>query len=172
MSSSPRMVTAGTKSGLSPTDKPSRTFRTTWVPYTTTGKITLPAHGGSRSGCSVVEARAKLYARPLGNTTTFRSQMGEGIDYYFFAGPDLDDVVAAYRNATGAAPMWPKWAYGFWQCRERYSSSQQILDTVAQYQCAKDSNRPDCAGLAILGQPRMGGRYGSGTRRSIPTRKS
>ena len=104
-----------------------------WVPYTTAGRISLPANtrvsvrllGGGRN--------ARLYARPLGNTTTFRSHFGKGIDYYFFAGPELDDVVAAYRNATGAAPLWPKWAYGFWQCRERYSSQQQILDTAAEF---------------------------------------
>ncbi len=105
----------------------------TWVPYTTTGKISLPAH----SACSVRllggGRSARLFARPLGNITTFRSHSGESIDYYFFYGPDLDDVVAAYRNATGAAPLWPKWAYGFWQCRERYSSQKQILDTVAEF---------------------------------------
>jgi alpha-D-xyloside xylohydrolase len=104
-----------------------------WVPYTAAGKISLPAHrtcsvrllGGGRN--------ARLFARPLGNTTTFRSQTADSIDYYFFYGPELDDVVAAYRNATGAAPLWPKWAYGFWHCRERYSSQQQILDTVAEF---------------------------------------
>ena len=104
-----------------------------WVPYTTVGKISLPANskcsvrllGGGRS--------ARLYARPLGNTTTFRSQTADSIDYYFFYGPELDNIIAAYRNASGAAPLWPKWAYGFWQCRERYSSQQQILDTVAEF---------------------------------------
>jgi alpha-D-xyloside xylohydrolase len=104
-----------------------------WVPYTTAGKISLPAS----STCSVKllggGRNARLFARPLGNTTTFRSQTAESIDYYFFYGPQLDDVVAAYRNATGAAPLWPKWAYGFWQCRERYSSQQQILETVAEF---------------------------------------
>ena len=34
---------------------------------------------------------------------------------------------------TGAAPLLPRWAYGFWQCRERYSSQQQILDTAAEF---------------------------------------
>ncbi len=104
-----------------------------WVPYTLLGRVTLPANttvpvrllGGGRD--------AKLFARPLGDTTTFRSQVAEGVDYWFFYGPELDEVVAAYRTATGTAPLWPEWAYGFWQCRERYSSSQQILDTVAEF---------------------------------------
>ncbi|MEO8541470.1 MAG: glycoside hydrolase family 31 protein [bacterium] len=104
-----------------------------WVPYTLTGRVALPAHttvsvrltGGGRD--------AKLFARPLGSTTTFRSSFAEGIDYYFFGGPELDDVVSAYRHATGTAPLWPQWAYGFWQCRERYSSQQQIIDTVAEF---------------------------------------
>ena len=108
-----------------------------WVPYTTAGKISLPA----QSPCSVQllggGRNARLFVRPLGNTTTFRSQNADRIDYYFFYGPELDDIVAAYRNATGAAPLWPKWAYGFWQCRERYSSQQQILDTVAEFRNRK-----------------------------------
>ncbi len=104
-----------------------------WVPYTTAGKIALPAN----TECSVEllggGGSAKLYARPLGSTTVFRSHYAEDIDYYVFLGPEMDDIIAAYRNATGQAPLWPKWAYGFWQCRERYSSQQQILDTVAEF---------------------------------------
>ena len=104
-----------------------------WVPYTTVGTISLPAN----STCSVRilggGRDAKLFARPLGNTTTFRSQIADSIDYYFFYGPEIDNIIAAYRNASGEAPLWPKWAYGFWQCRERYSSQQQILDTVAEF---------------------------------------
>jgi alpha-D-xyloside xylohydrolase len=104
-----------------------------WVPYTAVGKMSLPAN----STCSVRllggGRNARVFAGPLGDTTIFRSQVGKGIDYYFFYGPDFDDIVGAYRHATGAAPLWPKWAYGFWQCRERYSSQQQILDTVAEF---------------------------------------
>jgi alpha-D-xyloside xylohydrolase len=108
-------------------------LRNMWVPYTTAGKISLPAH----SACPVQllggGKNARLFARPLRGTTVFRSQTADSIDYYFFYGPELDDVVAACRAATGAAPLWPKWAYGFWQCRERYSSQQQILDTTAEF---------------------------------------
>jgi alpha-D-xyloside xylohydrolase len=55
------------------------------------------------------------------NTTTFRSPHAKKLDYVVFAG-SADEAIASYRNITGNAPMLPKWAYGFWQCRERYFS--------------------------------------------------
>jgi alpha-D-xyloside xylohydrolase len=104
-----------------------------WVPYTISGKVTLPANtmcsvnllGGGRN--------AKIYARPLGDTTTFRSEIGDAIDYYFFYGPTADEIIAGYRLATGDAPLFPKAAYGFWQCRERYSSQQQMLAAASEF---------------------------------------
>jgi alpha-D-xyloside xylohydrolase len=52
-------------------------------------------------------------------------------------GPGPSQVLAEYRNFTGEAPLLPRWAYGFWQCRERYSSQQQILDTAAEFRNRK-----------------------------------
>jgi alpha-D-xyloside xylohydrolase len=66
-------------------------------------------------------------------TLTWTSEAADAIDYYFLFGPELDDVVAAYRHLTGAAPMFPKWSWGFWQCRERYSSQPELLGVVAEY---------------------------------------
>jgi len=119
--------------GITVNDQTLIRIQNQWVPYTVAGKMTLPAHATVPVRLQGGGNAAKLFARPLGNTTTFRSQTGLAINYYVFVGPDLNDVVAAYRNATGVAPMWPQWAYGFWQCRERYSSSQQLIDTAAEF---------------------------------------
>jgi alpha-D-xyloside xylohydrolase len=104
-----------------------------WVPYTLSGRTTLPAN----TSCSVTLLgggnRAKIFARPLGNMTTFRSEVGDAIDYYFFYGPTADEVIAGYRQATGRAPLLPKAAYGFWQCRERYSSQEQMLAAARRF---------------------------------------
>ena len=75
-----------------------------------------------------------LWKPPVANrTTSLWSQVGDGIDYYFVYGPELDTVVAGYRRLTGQAPMPPAWAFGLWQSRERYQSSQDILDAVQGY---------------------------------------
>jgi alpha-D-xyloside xylohydrolase len=65
--------------------------------------------------------------------TSLWSEVGEGVDYYFCYGPALDRVIAGYRQITGPAPMMPQWAYGLWQCRQRYETSQQSLDVLAGF---------------------------------------
>jgi alpha-D-xyloside xylohydrolase len=55
------------------------------------------------------------------------------IDYYFMYGPEFDDVIAAYRTITGPAPLWPKWAYGYWQCKNLYKNQQDILTAVKTF---------------------------------------
>jgi alpha-D-xyloside xylohydrolase len=103
-----------------------------WTPLSLCGTLRLPA---SQTGEVTVRGgnNVKLFAGLRGDTTTFRSQFARAIDYTFFYGPELDDMIRGYRLATGAAPMWPEWAYGFWQCRERYSSQQQLLDAAAEF---------------------------------------
>ena len=70
-------------------------------------------------------------ARP--DVLSWSSEAADTIDYYFMYGPELDQVIAAYRHLTGAAPMFGKRAWGFWQCKERYQSQQELLDVVGRY---------------------------------------
>jgi alpha-D-xyloside xylohydrolase len=65
--------------------------------------------------------------------TTWSSEVADAIDYYFTLGPDLDRVVSGYRDLTGAAPLPPRWALGYWQCRERYSTQEELLGVVDEY---------------------------------------
>jgi alpha-D-xyloside xylohydrolase len=57
----------------------------------------------------------------------------DAIDYYFMYGPEFDTIIASYRTITGPAPLWPKWAYGFWQCKNRYESQYDIINTVSTF---------------------------------------
>lgn len=61
------------------------------------------------------------------------SEAGAGLDYYVIYGPEADDIIRRYRFLTGAAPMFPKWAYGYWQSKERYVDQEDILGVVAEY---------------------------------------
>ena len=61
------------------------------------------------------------------------SEVADVIDYYFLYGPDFDKIVAAYRDLTGQAPMFGRWAYGFWQCKNRYKSEEELLGVARKY---------------------------------------
>jgi alpha-D-xyloside xylohydrolase len=111
-------------------------LRNMWLPLSAGAKVHLAAHTTYKV-IAETGGDTKLALRPPSDTMTFRSQVGDAVDYYFFYGPAPVQVVAEYREFTGAAPLLPKWAYGFWQCRERYSSQQQILDTAAQFRTRK-----------------------------------
>jgi Alpha-glucosidases, family 31 of glycosyl hydrolases len=61
------------------------------------------------------------------------SEVAEQMDYYFIYGPDFDRIIGAYRELTGTAPLFGKWAYGYWQCKNRYDSQAEILDIAKRY---------------------------------------
>jgi len=61
------------------------------------------------------------------------AEVADRIDYYFLAGPEPDQIVAHYRELTGDAPMFGRWAYGFWQCKNKYQSQKELEDVAAKY---------------------------------------
>ncbi|HPS13065.1 MAG TPA: glycoside hydrolase family 31 protein, partial [Prolixibacteraceae bacterium] len=67
------------------------------------------------------------------NETSFRSEVGDCIDYYFMFGGNADGVIANMRDLTGQAPMFPLWTYGYWQSKERYKSQNELVGVVKKY---------------------------------------
>jgi alpha-D-xyloside xylohydrolase len=78
------------------------------------------------------DSRSRVNNR-FANYMYISSEVADVIDYYFFYGPELDKVIAGYRELTGQAPMFGKWAYGFWQCKNRYKSQNEILAIAQKY---------------------------------------
>jgi alpha-D-xyloside xylohydrolase len=55
------------------------------------------------------------------------------IDYYIIYGPQMDAIIHQYRSMTGHVPLFPEWAYGFFQSKDRYKSQDEILSIAAEY---------------------------------------
>ncbi|MDR0506608.1 MAG: DUF5110 domain-containing protein [Dysgonamonadaceae bacterium] len=67
------------------------------------------------------------------NGTTFSSESGDCIDYYFLYGHTMDGTVACMRDLTGQVPLYPLWTWGYWQSKERYASQRELVETVEHY---------------------------------------
>jgi len=81
---------------------------------------------------------SNFYGAEASNTRyKYVSESGKMVDYYFIYGPDFDQIIAGYRNATGAAPMFAKWAFGLFQSQDRYKSQTEVLSVKDKYRDAK-----------------------------------
>lgn len=63
----------------------------------------------------------------------FTSESGAKLDYYFMYGPQPDSVIHLYRETTGKVPMFPRWAYGLFQSKDKYSSATELITMVHKY---------------------------------------
>lgn len=63
----------------------------------------------------------------------FDSEAGDQVDYYFIHGNSMDEVIGGYRRLSGRAPIMPRWAFGFWQSRERYKTQEEVLSTAREF---------------------------------------
>ena len=61
------------------------------------------------------------------------SLAGDGVDYFVVFGPEMDDIIHGYRSLTGHTPMIPRWAYGFIQSKDRYTSLDEIQAIAGRY---------------------------------------
>ncbi|WP_220718887.1 TIM-barrel domain-containing protein [Agarivorans litoreus] len=72
-----------------------------------------------------------------GEGFSFSSVAGECIEFYVIYGPEFDQIIQHYRKLTGAAPLFGRWAYGYWQSKERYVNAAELLATAKTYRDKK-----------------------------------
>jgi alpha-D-xyloside xylohydrolase len=108
-----------------------------WLPPAASKIINLKAGEHSIQVLCKSSNKPRLTWKPTGNETVLRSINAKSLDYIVFFGKNADDVIASYRNLSGNVPMLPLWAYGFWQCRERYTSGNHLVQTVEEFRKRK-----------------------------------
>jgi len=65
--------------------------------------------------------------------TRWTSEVGDRVSFFVIAGSTLNEIYAGYRLLTGATPLLPKAAYGYIQCKQRYSSQDELLAVAKGY---------------------------------------
>jgi alpha-D-xyloside xylohydrolase len=113
--------------------------RNTWLPPVVGFKVKLNAGKHTVTVQNEANDRTTLKFRPGTpglNTTTFRSDDAKEIDYVFISG-DAEKVMKTYRELCGKTPMLPKYAFGYWHCRERYVSQDDLLSNLREFRARK-----------------------------------
>jgi alpha-D-xyloside xylohydrolase len=87
---------------------------------------------------TTISASAAGDANSSRKTLHWSSECGKAIDYYFcFGDGTIATALAAYRHLTGEVPLMPEWELGFWQCKERYASQEELLGVAKRYRDMK-----------------------------------
>lgn len=55
------------------------------------------------------------------------------LDYWITTGQTPAEIMEHYADATGHAPTFPHWASGFWQCKLRYRTQDELLTVAREY---------------------------------------
>ena len=114
-------------------------WRTAWNPNSY--KFTVSLEAGKRvpleidwqpdGGVSYCGLRVYDVVDPVEQAKhSWWSEMSKQMDWYFIAGDDADEIISGYRTLTGKAQIMPKWAMGYWQSRERYKTSTEMIEAL------------------------------------------
>ena len=67
------------------------------------------------------------------NHTMFQAEAARQIDYIVIAGDTPREIVKKYTELVGKAEPLPEWALGFWQCKLRYRTQEELLGIAREY---------------------------------------
>ena len=103
-----------------------------WLPPTASKIVFLDEGRHTLTAELTKDDQPTVYYNKVNNETVLRSPVATAVDYTVFVGTP-DEIIATYRELTGPCPEMPKWALGYIHCRERFHSSQEILETANRF---------------------------------------
>lgn len=67
------------------------------------------------------------------NIMSFEALATKALDYWVTAGDSPKEIEEAYAAVTGTVPMMPEYGLGFWQCKLRYQTQEELLEVAREY---------------------------------------
>ncbi len=67
------------------------------------------------------------------NIMSFEAYSAKALDYWVTAGDTPAEIEEAYASVTGTVPMMPEYGLGFWQCKLRYQTQEELLHVAREY---------------------------------------
>ncbi|MBP3595338.1 MAG: glycoside hydrolase family 31 protein [Lachnospiraceae bacterium] len=67
------------------------------------------------------------------NKTEWTAKSTKKLDYFITAGDSPAELEEQYSAATGRSPMMPEYGLGYWQCKLRYRTQEEILAVARKH---------------------------------------
>lgn len=67
------------------------------------------------------------------NKTEWHAKSTKKLDYFITAGDTPAEIEAQYSLATGRTPMMPEYGMGYWQCKLRYRTQEELLAVAREH---------------------------------------
>lgn len=67
------------------------------------------------------------------NIMSFEARSTKALDYWIVAGETPAEILEVYASVTGTVPMMPEYGLGFWQCKLRYQTQEELLNVAREY---------------------------------------
>lgn len=67
------------------------------------------------------------------NATRWVADGSRQLDYYVVCADSPAHILERYSEVTGRTPLMPEWAAGFWQCKLRYETQDELMDVAREY---------------------------------------
>ena len=67
------------------------------------------------------------------NITSFEAYSTKVLDYWVTVWDTPAEIEEAYAKATGKVPMMPEYGLGFWQCKLRYQTQEELMGVAREY---------------------------------------
>ena len=104
--------------------------------YQTNMKITIPFLLSSKNYGILMDTETAMIFDGTDGKMSFTLDTVNEISYYVIFGENFDDIIASLRALTGRATLLPRWMFGYVQSKERYRTSEELTDTVAQFRAS------------------------------------
>ena len=96
-------------------------------------KVTIPMLLSPQGYGLLFDAGCAMKYSSDGKGFSMQLEAAKQIDYYFIKGDRMEDIVEGYRYLTGRVQMLPLYAFGYIQSKERYVSSDDLVNTLKEY---------------------------------------
>ncbi|QHQ59594.1 family 31 glucosidase [Anaerocolumna sedimenticola] len=67
------------------------------------------------------------------NKTEWHAISTKKLDYFITAGDTPADIERQYSQVTGRSPMMPEYGMGYWQCKLRYRTQEELLNVAREH---------------------------------------